>query len=199
MPVAYGIGGLIQVPQGAITTKGVPHGRGSLGQNAFDISDPANPVEYVWNGIAWATAGANPATTTTYGTVLLTDNNQPVATKFYADNLAIAGAPVSTTTTAGIGQLATDPEAIAGTASTPALALFVTPSNLAAVFAAPPATGGTTPGAGTFTTLAATSTLTVTGLSSLNGSATIVTGATALNLGADASTGAINIGTGAGA
>lgn len=115
------------------------------------------------------------------------------ATKDYVDGVAIAGAPVSTETVAGIGQLATDAEAIAGTPSTGALALFVTPSNLAPVFAAPPALGGTTPAAGSFTTLAAS------GLASLSGSATITTGATALNLASDASTGAVNIGTGAGA
>lgn len=46
---------------------------------------------------------------------------------------------------------------------------------------------------GVFTTISAS------GLASLNGSATIVTGSTALNLGADAGTGAINVGTGAAA
>lgn len=107
----------------------------------------------------WDTGGVQPATTTTYGTVLLTDNSEPVATKVYADNLAIAGAPVSTETVAGIGQLATNAEAVAGTPSTGALALFVTPSNLASVFAAPPATGGTTPAAGTFTDLTANGTI----------------------------------------
>src|SRR5690606_880724 len=40
--------------------------------------------------------------------------------------------------------------------STGALALFVTPSNLAAVFAAPPAIGGTTPSSGEFTNISAT-------------------------------------------
>ncbi len=94
---------------------------------------------------------------------------------------------MSTTTVSGIGQLATDSEAVSGTASTPILALFVTPSNLAAVFAAPPATGGTTPAAGTFTTLHAT------GLITGDASATISTGATALSLGTDVSTGPINI------
>ncbi len=38
----------------------------------------------------WDVGGVQPATTTVYGTVILTDNNEPVATKFYADNLAIA-------------------------------------------------------------------------------------------------------------
>lgn len=77
------------------------------------------------------------ATTLIEGVVLLTDNSSPVATKAYADALAIAGAPVSTELVAGIGQLATNAEAVAGTASTGALALLVTPSNFASVFAAP--------------------------------------------------------------
>jgi len=154
------------------------------------------PLIYETSGAGnWDTGGVEPATTTTYGTVILTDNHEPVATKFYADALAIAGAPVATTTVAGIGQLATDAEAIAGTASTGLLALFVTPSNLAAVFAAPPATGGTTPGAGAFTTLSASSTLSVTGLSTLSGSATIDTAGTALNLATDSDTAAVNLGT----
>ena len=92
------------------------------------------------------------ATTSIEGVVLLTDNHSPVATKFYADALAIAGSPVATETTAGIGQLATDAEAIAGTPSTGALALFVTPSNLAAVLAAG--------GPGSFTTLDASGAVT---------------------------------------
>lgn len=97
---------------------------------------------FIYNGQgSWTEAGEEPATTTDYGVVLLTDNSEPVATKTYVDNIAIAGAPVATEVVAGIGQLATDAEAIAGTASTPALALFVTPSNLSPVFASPPAIG----------------------------------------------------------
>ena len=138
------------------------------------------------------------ATTLIEGVVLLTDNSSPVATKAYADALAIAGAPVSTELVAGIGQLATNAEAVAGTASTGALALLVTPSNLASVFAAPPAIGGTTPAAGTFAAIVGT-TINASGLITGSASATITTGATALNLASDASTGAVNIGTGAGA
>jgi len=137
----------------------------------------------------WSNGGNNPATTTAYGTVKLTDNNSPVATKFYADNLAIAGAPAWSETVSGIGQLATTTEATTGTDDTVAM----TPLKTAAVFAAPPAIGSGTPAAGSFTTLGAT------GLITASGSATITTGATALNLASDASTGAVNIGTGAGA
>lgn len=157
------------------------------------------PIIYQTTGYGnWDTGGVEPATTTRYGTVILTDNSEPVATKVYADNLAIAGAPVSTTTVAGIGQLATDGEAVAGTASTPALALFVTPSNLAPVFAAPPAIGGTTPAAATFTTLDAAA-VTFSGLLTAQASAVIDTAGTALDLATDADTAAVNIGTGAAA
>lgn len=105
------------------------------------------------------------ASATVEGVVYLTEGTSsiayPVATKFYADNLAIAGAPVATETVAGIGQLATDAEAVAGTPSTGLLALLVTPSNLTPVFAAPPDIGGTTPGAATFTDLTTTGTVSI--------------------------------------
>jgi len=112
----------------------------------------------------FATGGNEIASSTSFGIVKLTDDDAPVATvatKAYADALAIAGSPVSTETTAGIGQLATDAEAVAGTPSTGLLALFVTPSNLTPVFAAPPAIGGTTPAAATFTDLTTTGTVSV--------------------------------------
>lgn len=127
-----------------------------------------NDQEYTnMGGGTWDQGGVGAATTTTYGVVLLdtdgtfasADNNHvptALAAKTYTDSVAIAGSPVSTETVAGIGQLATNAEAVAGTPSTGALALFVTPSNLASVFAAPPAIGGTTPAAGAFTNVSAT-------------------------------------------
>jgi fibronectin-binding autotransporter adhesin len=136
------------------------------------------PIVYATTGGGnWDTGGVEPATTTTYGTVILTDNNEPVATKFYVDAIAIAGAPVATETTAGIGELATDAEAIAGTPSTGLLALFVTPSNLAPVFASPPSLGGTVPADGTFTWIAANATGTGNILTSDTASGFGVTGA----------------------
>ena len=122
--------------------------------------------DYAGSG-TWNQGGNALATTTVPGIVLIntsttmagaTDGNVPtsLAIKTYADNLVIAGAPVATETTAGIGQLATDAEAVAGTPSTGLLALFVTPSNLTPVFAAPPAIGGTTPAAAAFTNISAT-------------------------------------------
>lgn len=106
----------------------------------------------------WTTEGANHATTTTYGTVILTDNSEPVATKVYADNLAIAGSPVATTTTSGIGKLVSDANAVARIASTGVQAYFVQPSNLTAVMSAPGPIGDVTPSTGSFTDLSITGT-----------------------------------------
>lgn len=171
--LAYGIGGLVKTAPGPVSGRGAPSSsfRGQLGQQYFDTSTtPA--TEYVYNGSTWEAGGNALATTTTPGIVTLFDTDTFVGAddttvptsltvKTYVDATAIAGSPVSTETTAGIGQLATNAEAVAGTPSTGLLALFVTPSNLASVFAAPPAIGGTTPAAATFTDLTATGTISV--------------------------------------
>lgn len=159
------------------------------GQVWYDNSvSPGVAYAYDKPSGTWQVGGNSPATTTDYGVVLLTDNSEPVATKAYADALAIAGSPVATETTAGIGQLATDVEAVAGTPSTGLLALFVTPSNLAPVFAAPPAIGGTTPAAVTATDLVADGTL---DLDSTVAAHMTVTGAADLTLNSTA--GSVNI------
>lgn len=131
----------------------------TVGNNTYTLTSMTSSGGVL--SATWTSGGNAPATTTSYGLVLLTDNSEPVATKAYADALAIAGAPVATTTVAGIGELATDVEAVAGTPSTGLLALFVTPSNLTPVFAAPPAIGGTTPAAATFTDLTTTGTVSI--------------------------------------
>ena len=132
------------------------------------------------------------ASATVEGSVYLTEGTSsiayPVATKFYADNLAIAGAPAWSETVSGIGQLATTLEATTGTNDNVAM----TPLKVAQVLAG----GGSSP---SFTDVLISGTLGVSGLATLSGSATVTTGATALNLASDASTGAVNIGTGAGA
>src|SRR6185369_14101951 len=113
MGLAYGIGGLISVPAAALKGEGppAPNFKRPLGTVYFDISvNP--PVEYVFNGSTWTTAGSSPATTTTYGSVLLTDNSEPVATKAYADALTFAGAPDATTVTKGISYLATNADVV---------------------------------------------------------------------------------------
>lgn len=130
-------------------------------------SSVSPPLIYSTSGAGnWDTGGVEPATTTTYGTVILTDNSEPVATKAYADSLAIAGAPIAEEAVNGIGEIATDAEAIAGTANNPGVtALFLTPSNLAPVFAAPPVGGF---GSGTPRPVAST-TLSASGAFSLTG------------------------------
>lgn len=165
MGLAVGIGGLINVPPATISGNGPPPTsfKGQLGQSYFDKSQ-SPPVEYVYNGQSWATAGANPATTTTYGTVLLTDNSEPVATKLYADSLAFLGSPVATQTSPGISQLATNAQVLAnndGGATLLNPPLVVIPSTLAARFASPPAIGSTTPAAGTFTDFTVTGTISI--------------------------------------
>lgn len=107
------------------------------------------------NGL-WQSNNLTLSTDDTFAAASNSTASSSLAIKTYVDNTAIAGAPVSTETTAGIGQLATNAEAVAGTPSTGLLALFVTPSNLASVFAANPAIGGTTPAAATFTNISAT-------------------------------------------
>lgn len=117
--------------------------------------------EYTAAGV-WDFAGAEHATSTQYGLVILTDDavaNDPVATKYYADNLAIAGAPVATTTTSGIGKLVSDANAVARIASTGSQAYFVQPSNLTAVMSAPGPIGDTTPSTAAFTNLTASGTI----------------------------------------
>src|SRR5580658_7862804 len=169
MPLVYGLSGFTSVPQGAITGQGPPGASfmGQLGQQYFDTTTTP-PTEYIYNGQTWTTGGASPATTTTYGTVLLTDNHEPVATKFYADNLAIAGAPNASTTVNGISFLATNADVVSPYNTPLGANTVVTPANISTIFASPPAIGGTAAAAGSFTTLAASSTLAVTGAATLS-------------------------------
>lgn len=165
----YGVGGpLVPVLPPPVIAERAPTSSDtdfSPGQVWVDQSSSPAVLYFFTGGATWETGGNAHATTSAYGIVKLDDDltaaaadtvPTSVATKTYVDGIAIAGAPVSTETVAGIGQLATNAEAVAGTASTGALALFVTPSNLTPVFAAPPAIGGTTPAAAAFTNLSAT-------------------------------------------
>jgi len=107
--LAYGIGGLINVPTAPVKGLGVPPAsfRGQLGQAYFDVTDQTNPIEYVYNGYAWAIAGANLATTTLAGVVELNDSvtmagasdltvPTSLAIKTYADNLNALVTPIAT-------------------------------------------------------------------------------------------------------
>jgi hypothetical protein len=148
------------------------------------------PIIYETSGAGnWDTGGVEPATTTTYGTVILTDNHEPVATKFYADNLAIAGSPDASTVTKGISYLATNADVVSPYGTPLGANTVLTPANITTIFASPPASGGTTPAAGKFTTLEAT------GLFTADASAVIDTAGTALNLATDNDTSAVNLGT----
>ena len=125
-------------------------------------SSVSPPVIYQTSGAGiWGSDVNVPATTTTYGTVLLTDNSEPVATKVYADNLVTAGAPVATTTTSGIGKLVSDANAVARIPSTGLQAYFVQPSNLTAVMSEPGPIGDVTASTGAFTDLSATGTVSI--------------------------------------
>lgn len=153
-----------------------------IGQRWIDTVDG---VEYVLvsqssvGGVlssTWSAGGNEPATTTSYGLVILTDNSEPVATKAYADALAIAGSPVATTTTSGIGKLVSDANAVARIASTGAQAYFVQPSNLTAVMSAPGPIGDVTASSGAFKALSADGTGAVSLGSSTAGNFTVATG-----------------------
>ncbi len=129
------------------------------------IDESVSPAVLYWHigGGDWNTNELTLSTDDTFVGALDTTASSSLAIKTYVDGVAIAGAPVATTGTAGIGELATDAEAVAGTASTGVLALFVTPSNLAAVMAAPGTIGGTTPAAATFTDLTTSGTVNIIG------------------------------------
>ena len=125
----------------------------------------ATRVIYETTGVGqWDVGGNVQATTTVAGITRYATyaevstgtgtNNATLAADVYTyvNSVAIAGAPAWSTTVSGIGELATNAEAIAQAATDKALV----PSNLPGVLAAPGTIGGTTPGAGNFTTLAFT-------------------------------------------
>src|SRR5258708_23662890 len=157
------------------------------------------PVIYETTGAgSWPVAGDNPASTTKFGSVKLSTLAQleggtapsgsvvPLANDVftYVQSVVLAGANIAQTGVTGITNLATNAQAVAGTATVPGVtALAVQPSNLAAVFAAPPATGTTTPAAGTFTALTAVGTVSINAsgasTTTIGGSSAAVTIATA--------------------
>lgn len=104
--------------------------------------------------------GTPPATTLTQGKVRLATiaettagTRQDIATTpAGVAAVAIAGAPDASTTQKGIIEIATNGEAAAQASGT----LALVPSNIPSIMAEPGAIGGSTPAAGTFTTLTAT-------------------------------------------
>jgi len=205
MALVYGIGGLISVPQGAVSGIGAPplSFRGELGQQYFDRGQ-SPPLEYVFNGQTWTTGGSEPASTTVYGSVLLSTLAQleagtapagsvvPLANDVFTFVNSVVIANLSTEAAVGLIQQATDAQSVAGTNLNPGTPLAVQPKSLAAVFASNPAIGGTAPNTAVVTTL---------GFTTATGTAggTWASGGTAISIGADASADAINLGTGAAA
>ena len=104
--------------------------------------------------------GTPDATTTIKGKVELATTAETVAgtrtdlacTPAGVAAVAIAGAPAASTSQPGIIQIATNGQA----ADQSATELAIVPSNLPSIMAAPGAIGGSTPAAGTFTTLTTT-------------------------------------------
>lgn len=172
-----------------------------------DLYNPGTRIFNSKTGVIWETIGGGTweqggepyATTSAPGIVQLSSSIAGDATsttlvpsvkeiKDYVDATAIAGAPISQQTVFGIVKLSSDSNAVAGTANNPGVTAFVVqPSNLAAVFAAPPAIGGTTPAAAVFTTLGATTVAFTVGGSWLSGG-------TAIQIGTDASNDNVSVG-----
>lgn len=157
------------------------------GQRAPTSSDTNYPVGQPWvfddvyyihvGAGSWQAGGNDPATTSVYGTVILTDNSEPVATKVYVDAqiaaVVVGAVPAATETTAGIAEIATQAETNTGTDD----ARIVSPLKLKTNLTTPPAIGGTTPNTGAFTTLTATAVGAAIALTSDTASSFGVTGA----------------------
>lgn len=107
----------------------------------------------------------------------------------YVNTVAIAGAPTASESQEGIAEIATTAEAQAGTDD----ARIMTAAKVVDLLETPPAIGGTTPAAGSFTTLAAT------GACDFDAGGTWESGGATLSIAADAGTDAVNLGTGAAA
>ena len=155
------------------------------------IDDSVSPAILYWHigGEDWNSNELTLSTDGTFAAALDTTASSSLAIKTYADNLAIAGAPDASTTVKGIAELNTTSEALAGTDTS----RIMTSANVASVFAAPPALGSGTPGAGSFTTLSAT------GAIDFDAGGSFESGGATIDIGADASADAINLGTGAAA
>lgn len=146
------------------------------GTRIQDISVSPYVIYETTGAGVWISGGNAYATTTMPGIVTLSSSILGDATsltlvptvkemKDYVDSVAIAGAPDASTGTKGIVYLLTNAEAVAGSAPNANTAVQV--SNLAAVLASPSAIGSVSASTGAFTTLAASSTLSVTGASTI--------------------------------
>jgi fibronectin-binding autotransporter adhesin len=124
MPLAYGIGGLINVPPGAVSGNGAPPAsfRGQLGQQYFDTST-SPPTEYTYNGSTWQQGGNAQATESIAGIAKLSTNAQALAgtddttimTPLKVAAVALQGVANWSTINPGIVQKAEQADAEAGT------------------------------------------------------------------------------------
>jgi len=104
MSLAYGIGGLLNVPAGAVKGNGAPPSsfKGQLGQIYIDDSQSPAAV-YIYNGSSWVSNNLTLSTDDTFAAASNSTASSSLAIKTYVDNTAIAGAPISTNATQGIG------------------------------------------------------------------------------------------------
>lgn len=137
----------------------------------------------------WNSNNLTLSTDATFAGALDTTASSSLAIKTYVDGVAIAGAPDASESQKGIAELATTAEAQAGTDD----ARIMTAAKVVDLLETPPAIGGTTPAAGSFTTLAAT------GAIDFDAGGSFESGGAAISIGSDASADAINIGNGAAA
>jgi len=114
-------------------------------------SNNPNPLAYLGDPMASTSKAGNVELATTAETVAGTSATKAV-TPLGLASVVLAGATNASTTQAGIIEIATNGEAAAKSSGT----LALVPSNIPSIMAAPGDIGGTTPGAGTFTTLTAT-------------------------------------------
>lgn len=157
MPIAYGLGGTINVPQEAAKGKGAPPAsfKGEFGQMYIDTTASDASAIYIYDGNSWVQNQISLSTDGTFATPSDSTASSSLAIKTYVDATASFGAPIATESTNGIGKTVTDANAIARIANSATEAYFVSPENLDAILASPSAIGGTSAAAGTFTALTA--------------------------------------------
>lgn len=190
MSLVYGIGGMVSVMGPAIERNIAPPAsfKAQIGQQYIDTSTSPRTL-YFYDGQVWQQS--TPDTDATFASASDSTTSSSLAIKTYVDGVAVAGAPDASTVTKGIVYLADSTDVVSPWTSGLGVNNVVVPiGQIQTMFAAPPAIGGTTAAAGSFSTLAAS------GLASLSGSATILTAGTALNLGSDNSGDAVNLAVG---
>lgn len=87
MPLAYGIGGLISVPQGAVKGKGVPPAsfKGDLGQIYIDTTASDAEAVYIYDGNSWVQSQVTLSTDDTFANASNETTSSSLAIKNYVD------------------------------------------------------------------------------------------------------------------